>query len=121
MAIPRKQYKDKNVEKSTNYRKITFVIAPEIPYSALDDLKLRWKEAMVDPTDLVVTNYEVYVDTVSYDPENNFLKVAAPGIPLEEVRKLKKQIDKALRKKDAIVFVNYNLHIQLMSSSGTVI
>jgi len=89
--------------------KLTFVIAPSIPFSELKALRKHWKEAVKDPRYLLVTNYEMRVDVVKYDPADEQLTVLAPDIPSDEVTALRKRVTKAMKKKEAVVFVNHEV------------
>jgi hypothetical protein len=111
--------KDKGV-KATSYRKLTFVIAPGLPVPGLKALKRHWHEAKKDPSYTLITNYDMMVDSIMYT-DTDFLRVTAPDIPTDEVTALQVRVDKARTKKDAIIFVNYDLQFELMPRSGVII
>jgi len=108
------------IKKSDIRRKLTFVIAPGLPLPELRALKRHWREAKKDPSYTLVTNYDMMVDSITYT-DKDFLRVTAPDIPTDEVTALQVRVDKARTKRDAIIFVNYDLQFQLVPKRGVII
>jgi hypothetical protein len=99
---------------STPY--ITLIVAPEIPTSECDPLKKHWQEAEEDPDYAVVVNYECRVDQVEV-PDGHKILVVAPGIPLEDLKKLREQLNTALdadEQSDRVVVCNYECRIDVI-------
>jgi hypothetical protein len=92
---------------------ITLVQAPGIPASERTALEAHWREAELDSSYTVVTNYDVRADQITVTPGCKLL-VQAPLIPTSEVRRLRKKVDKARNAKkqvDRLIVVNYHCRI----------
>jgi hypothetical protein len=106
--------------KPVKYASIGLVIAPEIPSSEIPTLEKHYKEAMLDSFYTVVTNYEVRTDLFNFVPEREIASIVALGLPLEEVRLLRKKFDRAVKKslrtkKPSYIFLNYEVRVDLNS------
>jgi hypothetical protein len=90
--------KDKNdLKQSHDYIDLVFVIAPDIPTSEVVALECHYAEALNDPRYTVVTNYDVATTKLCWDRKHEFLSINAPGIPVKEVRLLKKKVKRAIQ------------------------
>jgi len=69
----------------------------------------------------VITNYNLSVNEFEWDAKKEFISVIAPDIPVSEVKLLKKKINKAIRSKDGIVIVNYDVCAFTRPASGVVL
>ena len=96
------------------------VIAPLI-YAALESpLKSfnekHWREAVLDPSYIMVLNYEVSVYNVEVD-EGMKMVVTAPGLPLGELAKLRERVNEAIaaeKQEDRMVVCNYDCYVSVV-------
>jgi hypothetical protein len=112
--------------KEVRYTNIIFVLAPDTPYTEVKALENHWKEAIGDPSYVVVTNYNVYTKQYCFNGASEFLAVTAPDVPISEVLKLRKKVDRAIAKstkqqKPAFVFANYDVYAETRPADGIVI
>lgn len=98
---------------------ITLITAPVIPTSEKDALKRHWQESMRDSDYAVVLNYEARIDFVEL-PDNSQVLIMAPGIPVDEIRKLKEDFDAARNAYDPlerVLICNYEVRIDVFEPS----
>lgn len=107
-------------KKNGSLRKITFVTAPGVPLVEIKALESHWKEAIKDPSYTIVTNYRFGIMEFLVD-DSTFLAISATDIPSKEVTTLRKKVQKALRKKNSIVFSNYSIGVTQRPLSGIVV
>lgn len=92
--------------------RITFLVAPGIGNLERKNLKNHWKLAQKQADYQVVTNYEVQVLVVDYEPKKEILLMMAPGVPADELINLRKRVDNIVSKrKSPVVAVNYELAV----------
>jgi hypothetical protein len=97
-------------------KKLTFVVAPAIPLSERDALEKHFHEAFADPDYTVVTNYEVKV--ANLEPEE-FLLIAAPNVPPNELFALRAKIDEALAGEiPPVIVVNYDIDLNVIPTAA---
>ncbi len=112
--------------RESRYTDIIFVLAPDIPYTEVKALEKHWKEAIGDPSYVVITNYNVYTKQCCFNGATEFLAVTAPNVPFSEVLKLRKRVDRAIAKstrqqKPAFIFANYDVYAETRPANGIVI
>lgn len=79
-------------------KKFLLAVAPEIPTSERLALEKHLKEGLRDSEYTVITNYDLQVGIVKVR-KGELVTVSAPGVPVAEVKDLRKRIRKALDKK----------------------
>jgi hypothetical protein len=98
------------------------VEAPQVPTSERDALAVHFREALLDSDYTLITNYDLRITVIEKHP-TDMLIVNANGIPLEEVRDLRKRIDAALaaeKSEDKFLVVNYECLIYTVPGFPTV-
>jgi hypothetical protein len=88
-------------------REITLVIAPTIPESERKRLEKRVL-GLARSKEALITNYHVYLLSITIPEGNGILVLSAPDIPTSELMKLKKKIDDP---KTKIVVINYDISV----------
>lgn len=97
-------------------RTLTFFIAPEIPESERQYLQTHIEEAVHDPRNSVVVNYDVQITEVPIQADE-YIKVIAPGVPVSEVRALRKRVNTALAAAFTVpIVVNYNIEVHVLKT-----
>jgi hypothetical protein len=95
---------------------ITIVTAPEITETERQALEKHWREAVLDPSYIMVLNYEVSVYNVEVD-EGMKMVVTAPGLPLGELAKLRERVNEAIaaeKQEDRMVVCNYDCYVSVV-------
>lgn len=94
-------------------KKITFVVAPDIPNSEVSALQAHLDEAFQDPDYTLVTNYTI--KTANLDPDQ-FLLIAANALPVSEVVALREKINEIrLGNRPPILAVNYDVDLNVVT------
>ena len=106
-----KQVIAKEKAKNMPYHLVTFVIAPGIPGDELDSLEADWRKNQT-----ITVNYDVYVKQLGfYGNSTQKPLVTAPGIPLSELKALKRRIKHCIKhQKDNVIFTNFDVTVQVV-------
>ena|SRR5271157_1658304 len=95
---------------------VTLICAPSIPTSEVPALKKHWQESQRDKNYSIVVNYECRIDLVELNEASTVL-VVAPGLPLDELKKLREQVSTARTAEDKIervVVCNYDARLDVI-------
>jgi hypothetical protein len=97
--------------KNLPYHIVTFVVAPGIPGDELNSLEADWRK---DQT--ITVNYDVYVKQLGfYGNSTNKPVITAPGIPVSELKALKRRIKHCIKHpKDNVIFTNFDVTVQVV-------
>lgn len=110
VAITNYNIYTKEIEVSIAPDTIILVTAPEAEKSDLEDLRKKVMKALSDPTYLIVTHYEIAIQSVKIKKDKECVTVImADGISESEVNALKEQLTKAEEDNSSIVVVNYEI------------
>lgn len=94
----------------------TLIQAPQIPGSERRVLEEHYLETLLDPSSVLVVNYEVRFDVIEKAPTDRII-VTAPGIPQEELLALQGRVKAAMlaeNPQEKFVVVNYECLIFTM-------
>jgi hypothetical protein len=95
----------------------TLVVAPTIPETERKALEKHYREALLDPAYTVILNYEAHVDLVQL-PEGSQMIIVAPGIPVNELMKLRTKFEAARdaeAPEDRLVVCNYDVRVDVVN------